>query len=123
MAKTDFKSADEYIATFPAEMQKILKTVRKTIQTAVPDADEVISYQIPAYKYKGGWVLYFSGYKNHYSLSCPPPFTVFEKFKKELSRYGVSKSAIKFPLDEPVPVKLITDIAKFRAKEIDGKKK
>jgi uncharacterized protein YdhG (YjbR/CyaY superfamily) len=58
-----------------------------------------------------------SAHTNHYSLSCPPPFTVFDVFKKELSPYKVSKSAIRFPLDEPVPVELISGIAKYRANE------
>src|SRR5688572_6106604 len=99
MAKTDFKSVDEYIATFPEDIQRTLRTVRQTIREAVPDAEELISYQIPAYKLQG-WVAYFSGYKNHYSLSCPPPSTVFDAFKAELAPYKTSKSAIQFPLDQ-----------------------
>jgi uncharacterized protein YdhG (YjbR/CyaY superfamily) len=116
MAKTDFKNADEYIATFPNSVQDVLQTIRRTIRDAVPDAEEVISYQIPAYKFHG-WVFYFSGHKNHYSLSCPPPFSVFTAFTEQLSRYAVSKSAIQFPLDEPVPVQLIADMARYRANE------
>ena len=116
MAKTDYRTADEYIATFPDDVQRVLQTVRQTIREAVPDAEEVISYQIPAFKFHG-WLLYYSAYKNHYSLSCPPPFTLFEVFKNELSAYEVTKSAIKFPLDQPIPVKLIGDMATFRAKE------
>jgi uncharacterized protein YdhG (YjbR/CyaY superfamily) len=117
MAKTDFKSVDDYIATFPKDVQTVLSTVRATIRKAVPQAEEVISYQLPAYK-SNGFILYFGGFKEHYSLSCPPPFTVFSEFKEELARYEVSKSAIRFPLGEPVPVKLIADIAKSRAKEL-----
>ncbi len=116
MAKTDYRTADEYIATFPDDVQRVLQTVRQTIREAVPDAEEVISYQIPVFKFHG-WLLYYSAYKNHYSLSCPPPFTLFEVFKNELSAYEVTKSAIKFPLDQPIPVKLIGDMAMFRAKE------
>jgi uncharacterized protein YdhG (YjbR/CyaY superfamily) len=116
MAKTDFKSVDEYIATFPENVQGVLQTVRQTIREAVPDAEEVISYQIPAYKHHG-WVFYFGGFKNHFSLSCPPPFTVFTEFEKDLAPYPISKSAIQFPLDQPVPVNLIGDMAKFRAEE------
>jgi uncharacterized protein YdhG (YjbR/CyaY superfamily) len=82
----------------------------------VPEAEEAISYQIPAFKFHG-WLLYFSAYKNYYSLSYPPPFTVFDVFEKELSVYEVSKSAIKFPLGQPVPLKLIGDIATYKAKE------
>jgi uncharacterized protein YdhG (YjbR/CyaY superfamily) len=116
MAQTDFQNVDEYIATFPKGVQTILKTVRRTVRKAVPDAEEVISYQIPAYKHHG-WVLYFAAHTNHFSVACPPPFTVFTAFKKQLSRYKTSKSTIQFPLDEPVPVKLIAAMAKFRAKE------
>ncbi len=116
MAKTDFKSVDEYIATFPEDTRDVLNKIRAAIRKAVPDAEEEISYQIPAYKLHG-WVIYFSAYTSHYSLSCPPPFTIFEVFKKQLAPYEVSKSAIKFPLNKPVPVKLIGEIAKLRAKE------
>jgi uncharacterized protein YdhG (YjbR/CyaY superfamily) len=116
MAKTDFKTIHEYIQTFPQDVQDILEQVRQTIHKAVPEAEEVISYQIPAFKFHG-WVFYFSAHKKHYSLSCPPPFTVFEAFKKDLSAYEVSKSAIQFPLDKPVPVKLIQQMAQYRAKE------
>jgi uncharacterized protein YdhG (YjbR/CyaY superfamily) len=116
MAKTDYKTVDEYVATFPEDMQSILQTVRRTIREAVPDAEEVISYQVPAYRFHG-WVFYFGGYKKHYSLSCPPPFTVFTAFQEALAPYEISKSAIRFPLDQPVPVKLIGDMAKFRADE------
>lgn len=117
MAKTDFKSVDEYIATFPPDVRRTLTTVRQTIRKAVPDAEEVISYQLPAYKLGGSFVLYFGGFKEHFSLSCPPPFTVFDAFEKELGPYGVSKSAIRIPLAQPVPTRLIADIAKFRANE------
>ena len=115
MAKTNFQTVDEYISTFPKDVQATLEKIRHTIQQAVPEAEEVISYQIPAFKYHG-WIFYFSAYKEHYSLSCPPPFTVFDAFKKELSPYEVSTSAIKFPLDKPVPVDLIKEMSQFRAK-------
>lgn len=123
--KVKFESVDQYIQAFPKEIQDILSTVRETVRKAVPEAEEVISYNIPAYKYPG-WIVYFSAYTNHYSLSCPPPFTVFEIFKQELSPYKVSKSAIQFPFNKPIPVQLISDIAKFRAQEsleIANKKK
>jgi len=115
MAKTDFKSVDEYIATHSAELQSILRRVRSTIRKAVPDAEEVISYQIPAYKLPGGPVLSFAGWKQHYSLY--PGGRLVVAFKKDLAPYEVSKGTIRFPLSQPVPVKLIERIAKFRAKE------
>lgn len=114
MAKTDFKNIDEYIETFPPHVQKILQTVRKIVHKAVPEAEEVISYQVPAFKYHG-FIVYFAGYTNHYSIAAPPP--TMELFKKELSSYQVSKSTVRFPLDEPIPEAIITKIAKFRAKE------
>jgi len=119
MAKTDFRSVDEYIGTFPKDVQATLETIRRTIQKAVPEAKEVISYQMPAYKFHGR-MLYFSAYKNHYSLFGATQ-DVRTAFKKELSRYEGAKGTIRFPLNEPVPVKLIGDIARYRAKENLGR--
>jgi len=116
MAKTDFKSVDEYIATHPDDVQTTLRRVRSTIRKAVPRAEEIISYQIPAYKLNGGAVLYFAGWKQHYSL-YPATERLVKAFKSELGAYKVQKGTIRFPLSEPVPVKLIEGIAKFRAKE------
>jgi uncharacterized protein YdhG (YjbR/CyaY superfamily) len=116
VSKTDFKSVDEYIATHPEDMQAILQRVRHTIREAVPGADEVISYQIPAYKLHGYPVLYFAGWKQHYSL-YPATDHVVEAFKDDLAAYKVNRGTIRFPLAQPVPVKLIERIAKFRAKE------
>ncbi len=121
MAKTDFKSVDEYIASQPETIQGVLEHVRSTIRKALPKADEVISYQIPAYKMQGGAVVYFAGWKQHYSL-YPVSGPLVEAFKDELARYEVSKGTIRFPLSEPIPVKLIERIAKFRAKEVAERK-
>jgi len=116
MPNTDFKTVDEYIATHPEEVQAVLQLVRTTIRKAVPDADEMISYQIPAYKLRGGRVIYFAGWKQHYSL-YPASDELVEAFKDELAPYEVNKGTIRFPISKPVPVKLIEGIAKFRAKE------
>ncbi|HEX8762992.1 MAG TPA: DUF1801 domain-containing protein [Candidatus Saccharimonadales bacterium] len=116
MAKTDFKNVDEYLQTLPAEVQEILQTVRQAIHAGAPEGEEVISYQIPAIK-DHGFVFYFSAFKNHYSLSCPPPFTIFSEFEKELAPYKKSKSTIQFPFDKPVPIDLITRMAVFRVKQ------
>src|SRR2546427_11916614 len=106
MTKTDFKSVDEYIASYPEDVQAILRRVRSTIRKAVPGAEEVISYQIPAYKLHGGPVLYFAGWKQHYSL-YPATAHVVAAFKDDLAPYEVNKGTIRFPLSQPVPVKLI----------------
>jgi uncharacterized protein YdhG (YjbR/CyaY superfamily) len=116
MAKTDYKNVDEYISAFEKQDQQVLQKIRETILKAVPDAEEVISYQIPAYKYHG-WVCYFSAHTNHYSISCPPPFTVFDVFAKELAAYKKSKSTVQFPKNKPFPYDLLSKMVKFRAKE------
>jgi uncharacterized protein YdhG (YjbR/CyaY superfamily) len=117
MAKTDFDSVDEYIASQPEAMQGVLTRVRSTIRKAVPGAQEVISYKIPAYKLHGGPMLYFAGWRHHYSL-YPATDHVVAAFKDDLAPYKVNRGTIRFPLSEPVPVKLIKRIAKFRAKEL-----
>ena len=122
MAKTDFTSVDEYIASHPEAVQGLLKRVRSTLRKAVPEAKEVISYKIPTYKLPGGPVLYFAGWKRHYSL-YPATDHVVEAFKDDLAPYEVDKGTIRFPFSEPVPVKLIERIAKFRAKEVAEREK
>ena len=116
MAKTGFKSVDEYIATYPKDVQIMLRRVRATIRRAVPNAEEVISYQIPTYKLHGGYVVYFAGWKQHYSL-YPATNQLVAAFKHDLAPYKVNKGTIRFPLSQPVPVTLIGGIAKFLAKE------
>jgi uncharacterized protein YdhG (YjbR/CyaY superfamily) len=116
VAKTDFKSVDEYIATLPGEVQGKLQRVRSTIRKALPEAEEGISYQIPVYKQHGGAVLYFAGWKEHFSL-YPASGALVGAFAHELEPYVVSKGTIRFPLSKSVPVRLIGRIAKFRAEE------
>ena len=122
MAKTDFKSIDEYIATFPPDVQDTLQRVRTTIRKAVPKAEEAISYQIPTFKLQGSYVVYFAGWKQHYSL-YPASSQLVAAFKDELAPYEVNKGTIRFPLSETVPVKLIGGIARFLAKEAEARAK
>jgi uncharacterized protein YdhG (YjbR/CyaY superfamily) len=116
MAKLAFKTMDEYIASQPEATQVLLQHVRSTIRKALPEAQEVISYKIPAYKLHNEIVLYFAGWKRHYSL-YPAGERLVAAFKDQLASYKVTKGTIRFPLSEPVPCKLIESIAKFRAKE------
>jgi uncharacterized protein YdhG (YjbR/CyaY superfamily) len=116
MGKTDFQSVDEYIAAQPETVREVLERVRSAIRQALPDAEEIISYQIPAFKLHGGVVLYFAGWRRHYSL-YPANDLLVAAFKDELAPYKVNKATIRFPLSQPVPVRLIGRIAKFRAKE------
>ena len=117
MAKTDFKSVDEYIASQPDAVQAILGSVRSAIRKAVPEAEEAISYKMPMYKLPAGPVLYFAGWKQHFSL-YPATASLVAAFKNDIAPYVVHKGTIRFPLAQPVPVKLIARIAKFRAKEV-----
>jgi uncharacterized protein YdhG (YjbR/CyaY superfamily) len=117
MANTGFKSVDEYIASQPEAAQGVLERVRRTIRKAVPGAEEVISYQIPAYKLNGRAVIYFAGWSQHYSV-YPSTARLVAAFKDDLGRYEVTKGTIRFPLSEPVPVRLIEAVARFRAKEV-----
>ena len=117
MANSGFESVDEYIALQPEAVRGLLELVRSTIRKAVPKAEEMISYNMPTYKLDGAPVLYFAGWKRHYSL-YPATGRVVATFKDELEQYKVNKGTIRFPLTEPVPVELIRRIAKFRAKEV-----
>ena len=96
-------------------MQEILEKIRKTIRKAAPDAEETISYLIPTFTLKGKYLVYFAAYKKHIGLYPAPRGS--EKFKKELSRYEGGKGTVRFPLDKPIPLALITRIVKFRIKQ------
>jgi uncharacterized protein YdhG (YjbR/CyaY superfamily) len=111
MQATKFKTVDEYIGTFPPKTKSLLKEMRQIIKKAAPKAEEVISYNMPAYKLNGPLV-YFAGYNHH--IGFYPTGSGTEAFKKEISKYETSKGTIRLPLDEPLPVKLISDIVKFR---------
>lgn len=117
MAKTNFQTADEYIASVPQADQAGLEAVRQAIRDAIPEAQETISYQLPAFRTGDGWIFYYSVHANHFSLSSPPPWSEREAFKAELAPYKMSKSAIQFPKSMPLPLKLIGEMAAFRARE------
>jgi uncharacterized protein YdhG (YjbR/CyaY superfamily) len=122
MAKTHFQSVDDYIALQPEAVRGLLKRVRSTIRKAVPVAEESISYQIPTYKLPGGPLIYFARWKKHYSL-YPVSAQLIDALREDLGAREVEKGTIRFSLDEPVPVKLIARIVKFRAKEVARKRR
>jgi uncharacterized protein YdhG (YjbR/CyaY superfamily) len=113
------KNIDAYIAGFPKDVQQILEMVRKTIRKAAPEAEETISYQIPAFTLKGRYLLFFAGYKKHIGI-YPAPIENAD-FKEDLSPYSAGKATVKFPLDKPIPCGLISKIVKFMAKRIAAK--
>jgi uncharacterized protein YdhG (YjbR/CyaY superfamily) len=111
------RNVTAYIAGFPQSVRTVLKRVRAIIRKTVPEADEMITYQIPTYKLHGRRLLYFAAWKEHYSL-YPSNARLVAAFKRELDGYELSKGTIRFPLSEPVPVNLIGRIAKFRARQV-----
>jgi uncharacterized protein YdhG (YjbR/CyaY superfamily) len=117
MAKTDFKSVNEYIASRPKAVQGVLRKLRTIIRKAIPEADEGISYQIPTYKLNGRPAVYFAGWTEHYSL-YPASNNLVATLKKDLTPYKLTKGTIRFPLSEPIPVELVERIARIRAKEV-----
>jgi uncharacterized protein YdhG (YjbR/CyaY superfamily) len=114
------KSVDEYISGFPEETQVLLEQIRTAIQEVAPQAEEVISYNIPAYKLKG-MLVWFAAFSNHIGLY--PRGSGIEAFKKELAGYKTSKGAVQFPKDKPIPIALIKKMVKFRLYENLGKYK
>ncbi len=114
------RTVDEYLKAFSPSVRKKLNALRKTIREAAPQADEVISYQMPAYKYRG-MLVYFAAYKNH--IGFYPAAKGIEAFQKELSAYERSKGTVRFPIDKPLPYGLISQIVKFRMKQNEEKKK
>jgi uncharacterized protein YdhG (YjbR/CyaY superfamily) len=115
-----FQTVDEYLAAQPEAAREALARVRGAIRKALPRAEETISYRIPTYKLEGAAVVYFAGWKRHYSLYPASPRLLAE-FGAELAGCEVNKGTIRFPLAAPVPVRLIGRIAKFRAKEAAGR--
>lgn len=114
-------SIDEYIAGFSDDIQALLKEVRSTIKQAAPDAEESMSYGMPAYKTKGKPLVYFAGYKHHIGFYATP--TGHAEFAKELSKYKQGKGSVQFPIDQPMPLELIAQIVEYRVIENQEKVK
>ena len=107
---------DQFVSTYPPEVQTILQKIRKLIQKSAPGAEEAMSYGIPTFKLNGKNLVHFSAFKEHIGF-YPTPSGI-EKFKKELSAYEGAKGSVKFPLNKPIPYALITKIVQFRVKEV-----
>lgn len=109
-----YSTIDEYIKSFPGDVQKKLESIRQLIKKSAPNAEESISYQIPTFKLNGNLV-HFAAFKNHIGFYPTPSGQ--KVFQKELSAYKSGKGSIQFPLDKPIPFSLIKKIVKYRVKE------
>ena len=119
--RVEFKSVDDYIKTFPNEIQSILNKIRTIIHERAPEAVESISYGMPAYKINGKPLVYFAAFKNHIGFYATP--SGHTNFKKALSKYKQGKGSVQFPLNAPIPYDLIGEIVAFKSKENYSKTK
>jgi len=114
-------TVDNYIKSFPENVQELLKQIRAIIKENAPEAEESFAYQMPAYKTNGKPLIYFAGFKNHIGFYATP--TGHAEFAKELSKYKQGKGSVQFPLDKPLPLKLIGQVVRFRVIENSTKSK
>ncbi len=117
--KREFKSVNDYTVDFPKNVQRILEEFRITIREAAPEAEETISYQMPAFKLNG-ILVWYAAHKNH--IGFYPRASAIEAFKDKLLRFEVSKGTVQFPLNEPIPFDLVKEMVRFRVKENLAKK-
>ncbi len=115
------KTVDEYISKYPKSSQDILVEIRKIVKKVAPDAVESINYGMPAYKTFGKQLVFFAAYEHHIGFYATPDG--HEEFKKELSKYKQGKGSVQFPIDQPIPLKLIEDMVIFRVAENEKKYK
>jgi uncharacterized protein YdhG (YjbR/CyaY superfamily) len=114
--RKQFETIDDYIKTFPTDVQSILEKMRQTIRKAAPEAVEAVSYQMPTFKLNGKNLVHFAAFKSHIGF-YPIPSGI-EAFRRELSPYKQGKGSAQFPVDQPIPYDLVEKIVRFRVKEI-----
>ncbi|GAB3948833.1 DUF1801 domain-containing protein [Spirosoma harenae] len=112
--KKQFATVDEYIALQPESMRPSLTEIRQIIKQAIPDVEELISYQMPGYRYHGK-LIWFAANKNHYGIYMPPGILL--AFKDQLSVYSQTKSAIHLPINQPIPAKLLNEMVQYAAQK------
>jgi uncharacterized protein YdhG (YjbR/CyaY superfamily) len=119
--KSKFENIDDYINSFPKNIQNLLEILRRTIRESAPQATETINYGIPTFKQNGSNLVHFAAYKNHIGF-YPTPYPIVV-FKKELAPFKQAKGSIQFPIEKPIPFDLVKKIVKFRVTEIKSIKK
>jgi uncharacterized protein YdhG (YjbR/CyaY superfamily) len=116
-----FSTVDDYIGSFPEDVQLVLEDVRQTIRKTVPASEEAITYQIPTIMVDGRYLVYFAGWKHHISLYPIPD--VDEAFEQELAPYKSGMGTLKFPLGEPIPTSLIERVVTLLAEQRSGEER
>ena len=119
--KIKFETVDQYFDSLADADRHVLQSIRNTILAAVPDAKEIIHYQIPALVYGGKVFIYFAAFKNHVHITFPHPRTVFDAFAAEFAALDISKSTIRLPKNESIPIDLLSRAVKFRVDELRDK--
>ena len=119
MDKIAFQNVDEYIESFPSDIQELLTAIRSAIRVAIPAAVESISYGMPAYKLNGKPLVYFAAFTKHIGFYATP--NGHAAFSKELSIYKQGRGSVQFPLDKQLPIELITRMVMFKVKENESK--
>ena len=117
---TQFGTIDEYIDTFPADVQQILESIRQTIRAAAPESIETISYQMPTFKWNGGSLIHFGAWKNHIGLYPIPEGNA--EFAKAIAPYVKGKGTVRFPIRKPIPYDLVQAMVTFRMKAISAQR-
>ena len=120
MEKTRPKTIDDYISRYPEDVQRLLQRIRLTIRKAAPKATEKISYSMPAF-FHNGTLVWFAAFNEHIGFYPTP--SAITAFKKDLAKYDVAKGTIRFPMDRPLPLGLVSRIVKYRIEENQNKKK
>lgn len=118
MAKTDYKSINEYHEAFPKNVQERMQSVRELVHSLVPGVEEVISYQIPAFKVGKKFLIYYAGFDKHLTLSNPWSAALLREFEEELKGLKTSKAAMQFPHNKDLPMAFIKRLLEFRKTEI-----
>ena len=120
MESKKFKTVDEYLSTLPTQVRPVLEKLRNAIKETLPQAEEVISYNMPAFKSAGSVLVYYAANKAH--VGFYPTASPMIIFKEELAPYKTSKGAIQFPYENEIPIALVKEIVKFRVNETLEKK-
>lgn len=118
--KVKFETVDQYFDNLDEATRQQLELIRKTLNNAAPGAKELIHYQMPALEYHGKVFIYFAAFKDHYHITIPQAGKVVEAFKEEFAKLDISKSTIRLPKSQPIPLNLLSNLVKFRMAELDN---